>query len=185
MALSVLRPPGPGRPIARRRGLMLGLASILVMTAATFSAAPAQAKEPGPAAGTKGAGLSDKAKFYDSRQDPAPAKVLRGRAARLSATPKGGVAALRRELGTQGVVSIDPLTATARSVSRLDGFLTRPSNRSADAIARDYVRSHPDVFGLDAAGVAKLVLRRDYVDIAGTHHLSYLQTVAGIPLFGN
>src|SRR2546430_3222140 len=68
---------------------------------------------------------------------------------------------------------------------RPDGFLTRPSNRAADAIALTYVRAHPDVFGLDAAGVAKLVLRRDYVDIAGTHHLSFIQSVGGIPVFGN
>ncbi len=77
------------------------------------------------------------------------------------------------------------MTATARSVSRLDGFLTSASARPADAIARDYVRAHPDVFGLDATGVARLVLRRDYVDIAGTHHLSFVQSVGGIPLVGN
>jgi extracellular elastinolytic metalloproteinase len=167
-----------------RRVLALGAGTALVLTGLSLSAVPAQAKDPGPAA-TNATGLADKAKFYDSRLDPGPAKVLRGRAAQLSARPKGGVAALRTELGTQGIVSIDPLTATARSVSRLDGFLTGPSRRPADQIARDYVRAHPDVFGLDAAAVAKLSLRRIYVDIAGTSHLSFVQSVGGIPVFGN
>jgi hypothetical protein len=160
----------------------LSLATIVVGTA------PALAK-PNPAAKAKaggpGAALTDKAAYYDSRQDPSVAKVLSGRAATLAARPKAGVTTLRNELGLQGVVSMDPLTGTARSVSRLDGFLTAPSGRSAGTIALAYVRSHPDVFGLDAAGVSRLTLRRDYVDIAGTHHLSYIQTVSGIPVFGN
>src|SRR5690242_5219585 len=114
----------PVRPSTRRRVVALGLSTVLVLAASSFSAVPAQAKDPGPGgAGTRAANLSDKTKFYDSRLDPAPAKVLQGRAAQLSARPKNGVAALRKELGTQGIVSIDPLTATARSVSRLDGFL--------------------------------------------------------------
>jgi extracellular elastinolytic metalloproteinase len=162
-----------------------GASTVLVLGVAGFSAAPAQAKDPGPGKASARAALSDKATFYDSRLDPAPAKVLRGRAAQLSAKPKGGVAALRKELGTQGIVSIDPLTATARSVQKLDGFLSGPSRAAADTIALDYVRSHADVFGLDAAGVARLQLRRNYVDIAGTSHLSFVQQVGGIPMFGN
>jgi extracellular elastinolytic metalloproteinase len=129
--------------------------------------------------------VSDKAAFYDSRTDPSNAKALRNKATQLSATPAAGVTALRKELGTQGVVSIDPLTSTARSVSRLDGFLTMPSRQPAATIALDYVRGHQDVFGLDAAAVARLVLRRDYVDIADTHHLSFIQSFGGVPVFGN
>lgn len=170
---------------ARRRVVALSSATVLALGFAGFSAAPAQAKDPGPAAGSARAALSDKATYYDSRRDAGPAKVLRGRAAQLSARPKGGVTALRTELGTQGIVSIDPLTATARSVQRLDGFLTGPSRAAADAIALGYVRSHPDVFGLDAAAVSRLQLRRDYVDVAGTSHLGFVQQVGGIPLFGN
>ena len=192
MALSALsnraslnRPTASPPVGAGRRVLMLGFATLLVLSAASFSAVPAQAKDPGTPGPAKAADLSDKAKFYDSRHDPAPAKVLRGRAAQLSAKPKSGVAALRQELGTQGIVSIDPLTSTARSVSRLDGFLSGPSGRPAASIALDYLRAHQEVFGLDAAGISKLVLRRDYVDIANTHHLSFIQAVGGIPVFGN
>jgi extracellular elastinolytic metalloproteinase len=179
--------PSPGgRRRKIRRLLALSTGAVLVLTAATFSANPAQARDPGPGgANNRGPGLSDKASFYDSRQDPAAAKALRDRAAQLSARPKSGVAALRKELGVQGVVSIDPLTATARSVARLDGFLTGPSAKPAKSVALDYVRSHQDVFGLDAGSVSRLSLRRDYVDIKGTHHLSFIQSVGGIPVVGN
>src|SRR5256885_6079702 len=144
-----------GRRRKMRRLLALSTGAVLVLTAATFSAYPAQAKDPGPGATNRGTGLSDKASFYDSRQDPAASKALRDRAAQLSARPKSGVAALRKELGVQGVVSIDPLTATARSVARLDGFLTGPSRQPAKSVALDYVRSHQDVFGLDAGAVSR------------------------------
>jgi hypothetical protein len=178
------RPAMSGRRRKVRRFVALGLGSVLVLTAATFSANPAEAKDPGPGARNR-PGLSDKASFYDSRQDPAAAKTLRDRAAQLTAKPKSGVASLRRELGVQGVVSIDSLTGTARSVSRLDGFLTGPSVRSARSVALDYVRAHRDVFGLDAAAMGRLALRREYVDIAGTYHLSFIQSVGGIPVVGN
>ncbi len=170
-------------PMARRIAA-LGLASGLAVTGLSAASGPASAKEPVPQASTQ-LNLTDKTAYYDSRQDPSAAKVLQTRAARLSAQPKAGVSTLRKELGNQGIVSIDALTATARSVSRLNGFLTGPSARPASQIAMDYLRAHPDVFGLDATGMSRLSLRRDYVDIAGTHHLSYIQAVDGVPVFGN
>ena len=174
-----------GRRKKLRRFLVLGVAPVLALTAASFSANPAEAKDPGAPNPTNRPGLSDKASYYDVRNDPANAKALRTKAAQQSAKPKFGVAALRKELGTQGIVSIDPLTGTARSVSRLNGFLTGPSNRAAADVARDYVRTHPDVFGLDTNGMNRLTLRRDYVDIGATHHLSFIQSVDGVPVFGN
>jgi extracellular elastinolytic metalloproteinase len=93
--------------------------------------------------------------------------------------------ALRPSLGAQGVVSIDPLTGTPRSVARLDGLLTGPSSRPAATVALDYVAAHADVFGLSAADLAGLTPRRDYVDVAGTHHLSWTQQVGATPVVGN
>ena len=161
----------------------MALAAITI----TVTSNQAQANTPLAATPTTAgpSALTDKASFYDSRQDPSVQKVLSARAATLAAKPKAGVTSLRQQLGTQGVVSIDPLTGTARNVAKLDGFLTAPSKASATSIALGYLGAHADVFGLDAAGIAKLQLRRDYVDIAGTHHLSYLQTIAGIPIFGD
>ena len=122
---------------------------------------------------------------FDIRKDGPARKVLAARSAVLAAKPKAGVKNLRRQLGTQGIVDIDALTGTARRVNRLNGFLTGPSGRSAEATARDYVRAQADVFGLSAAEVAGLTLRKDYLDIAGTHHLSFVQSVGGVTVFGN
>ena len=105
------------------------------------------------------------------------------RAAKLEAKP--AVRALSRRLGAQSVVDIDPLTGTPRQVGRLDGMLTGPSRASATTVALRYVREHPDVFRLSAEQVAGLDLARDYVDIAGVHHLSFVQRADGLPLFGN
>jgi hypothetical protein len=122
---------------------------------------------------------------YDVRSDSAAQKVLAARSARLSAEPGAGVRALRKELGKQSIVDIDPLTTTPRLVARLDGMLTGATRAKPKAIALTYVRSHADAFGLTADDVGRLILRRDYVDIAGTHHLSFIQAVGAIPVFGN
>lgn len=47
--------------------------------------------------------------------------------------------ALAQGLGSQGVVDADETTGTLRFVGRLDGFLTGPSARPAEAVAMDYV----------------------------------------------
>ncbi|MGE5828556.1 MAG: M36 family metallopeptidase [Micromonosporaceae bacterium] len=122
---------------------------------------------------------------YDSRTDGANKKVLAARSAALAANPRAGVKKLRKELGTQGLISLDPVTATPRQVSRVDGFLTPPSRQSAAKIAIDFVKANADAFGLSAAAISGLTLRKEYVDISGTHHLSFVQSVGGVPVFGN
>ena len=83
------------------------------------------------------------------------------------------------------MISLDPLTGTPRTVSRLDGFLTGPSGRTPSRVVLDYVRSHPDVFRLTGADLARLQLRSRYTDVSGIRHLSWTQQVGGVPLFGN
>jgi hypothetical protein len=95
------------------------------------------------------------------------------------------VNALRDSLGVQGIVDIDQSTGTPRRVAKLDGYLTAASKKKPADIALGYVAGHADVFGLDAAALDKLTLRQDYVDVAGTHHLSFVQVADGIPVFGN
>ncbi|MFI5894023.1 M36 family metallopeptidase [Actinoplanes sp. NPDC051513] len=119
---------------------------------------------------------------YDARQDPAVTGMLHAKAATLTAQPPASVSGKRSELGDQGIVDLDPLTGTPRQVARLDGFLTGPSRKPAVQVARDYLKAHADLFGVDPA---TLKLRRDYVDIEGTHHLSFLQRVGDVPVFGN
>jgi len=154
---------------------------VVAMIPAVASSAARQAKPERARPGDEQARTA----FYDSRQDAASRAALSERAAKQGANPAKGVRTLRDRLGVQGIVSIDPLTGTARAVQRLDGFLTGPSGLVARTVALNYVKSHPDVFGLNADELARLTLRRDYVDIAGTHHLSFVQSVGGVPVFGN
>ncbi|MEU1276515.1 M36 family metallopeptidase [Streptomyces sp. NPDC005799] len=70
-------------------------------------------------------------------------------------------------------------------MAKLDGYLTPPSGDSPEDIVRDYLRAHLDVFGLTGAPVHDLTLRKQYTDVAGIRHLSFLQSVNGVPVFGN
>jgi len=174
----------PARMRRRPRG------AIAIVTVAAVAAAVVSA------AGLANAGVSSTARpaahapgekmpNYDIRSDGTAKKVLAARSAEIAATPTAGVKALRRQLGVQGIVDLDALTRTPRRVAQLNGFLTAASGRSASSVALGYLRAHSDVFGLSAAQVDGLSLRQDYVDIAGTHHLSFVQSVGGIPVFGN
>jgi extracellular elastinolytic metalloproteinase len=102
-----------------------------------------------------------------------------------AANASRAVLRLRRTLGREGIVSVDAATGTPRVVARLDGFLTAPSGASAAAIARGYLLRQAAVFRLSPSDISALSLRRDYVSIDGTHHLSFVQSVDGIPVFGN
>ena len=48
-----------------------------------------------------------------------------------------------------------------------------------------YVRHRVGALGLDAKDLATLRLRKTYVDIDGTRHLSYTQYAGSVPVFGN
>ena len=123
--------------------------------------------------------------YYDSRDGATFRQTAAIARAAASAEGRRATTQLRRSLGVQGVVDIDGLTGTPRMLARLDGFLTGPSSRSASAVALGYVRMHAAALGLTQHDVTGLRMRRDYVDIAGIHHLSYEQSAAGVPLFGN
>jgi hypothetical protein len=127
----------------------------------------------------------DKLAFFDSRQTPAAKLVLRGKAKQLAESPKAATEELRDSLGSEGIVSIDPLTSTPRLVGKLDGFLTGSSGKSAQDVALDYARANAAALNLAAGDLANLTLARDYVSIDGTHHLFFQQRVNGVPVFGN
>ncbi|HEY6933266.1 MAG TPA: M36 family metallopeptidase [Marmoricola sp.] len=121
--------------------------------------------------------------WYDARTTgPAAA---RQRPNYLSSRQRLAATRLRHSLGSEGVVSLDPFTRTPRNVANLDGYLTGPSRRPAAAVGLDYVRAHRAVFGLSRAAIASLRLRKDYVDVLGTHHLSWQMMVDGVPVFDN
>ncbi|RSN45888.1 hypothetical protein DMC64_14130 [Amycolatopsis sp. WAC 04197] len=104
---------------------------------------------------------------------------------RLAASRANSVAAARAELGNQALLDFDELTGTPRVLARTDGFLTGPSGRSPRDIVLNYLRDKEGLVGLSAADTAKLNLRKDYVDVEGTHHLSFTQSVGAVPVFGN
>jgi extracellular elastinolytic metalloproteinase len=175
-------------PAARRLAAAAGGVALL---AALLPAQAAAAPKPGAAAGAVKAQDAQRRADYDSRETLAAAAEAAGPAA-LSLERAGvtepsvsAVRGLRDQLGVQGIVDIDQATGTPRRVTRLDGFLTAASKRQPAAIALAYVKAHLDVFGLSAAEVDGLTLRQDYVDIAGTHHLSFVQAVGGVTVFGN
>ncbi|WP_306212721.1 M36 family metallopeptidase [Actinoplanes sp. RD1] len=164
-------------------GASVVLLAGLLPTAAQAAPSPAAAVEPA----APGELHADN---YDSRTAINAGKGDLGTteaAKRVKAAEQAGSGArkLRDSLGVQGVVDIDRATGTPRRVARLDGFLTGPSRKKPEKIARDYLKAHTDVFGLSAAAVDALTLRQDYVDISGTHHLSFQQTVDGVAVFGN
>ncbi|GAB1690429.1 M36 family metallopeptidase [Krasilnikovia sp. M28-CT-15] len=159
---------------------------------------PAQAHAAPQARGAVGAAdqnaAGEELANYDSRTAlTAPARpTVSSKAAglaaqRMAAAAKPGSPArtLRDQLGLLGIVDLDNATGTPRRVAKLDGFLTGTSRKKPEAVALDYVKAHGDVFGLGAAAVEQLKLRKDYVDVAGTHHLSFIQSVDGVPVFGN
>lgn len=176
---------GPSQTSRSRTRRLFGAAAGVVLCLGLLPAAGTASAAAGSPGASVGAAKGEKPGNYDSRKDGAARTVLAARSAALAANPRAGVRELRKELGMQGLVDLDPVTATPRRVTRIDGFLTKPSRQPAARIALDYVKAHADVFGLSAAGVAGLTLRQDYVDIEGTHHLSYVQSVAGVPVFGN
>ncbi|GAB1646004.1 M36 family metallopeptidase [Krasilnikovia sp. MM14-A1259] len=168
----------------------------VVLLAGLLPAQAHAAPKPRNAVGATGqtAAKGEELANYDSRAAlTAPARpTVTGEAAglaakRLAAAAKPGSPSrnLRDQLGLQGIVDLDHATGTPRRVAKLDGFLTGASHAKPAKIALDYVKAHADVFGLSAAAIDQLQLRQDYVDIAGTHHLSFIQSVGGVPVFGN
>ncbi|GLY99477.1 M36 family metallopeptidase [Actinoplanes sp. NBRC 103695] len=165
-------------PPFRRRSVAIAAASVLGIgiVPASASAAPA----PGPADAVRKHQRDDRLANFDGRTPDA-----RTLTALRTKQRSAGVTKLDKGLGAQGLVDIDPATGTARRVARIDGFLTAASDKPAKEIAAGYLAANPDAFGLSGTEVAALRLRKDYVDIDGTHHLSFEQVVGNVPVFGN
>ncbi|HZN42355.1 MAG TPA: hypothetical protein VFC08_01380, partial [Actinomycetota bacterium] len=162
------------RPGARR--LLSSIAAGLLLTTSLIAGAQdssaRQPREPTTSAISRTRATA----FLDSRAKGSVGVSRRVLSARLQ---------LGRTLGTLGVVDDDPTTGTLRFLGRLDGFLTGPSDGSASAVALDYVRSHRIAFGLSRSDLRTFRLRRDYVDVGGTHHLAWVQRVGGVEVFPN
>ena len=141
----------------------LSLAAVTALTA-LVAAAPAAAAAPRPLRNVD---------VRTADGGPAPATQRRARAS------------LERALGDEGVVSTDRISGAARLVARTDGFLTPRRPASPAAVALDYVRARPEVFGLDASDLDRLRLERRYSTPDGVTHLAYTQTYAGVGAYDN
>jgi len=130
-------------------------------------------------------GLHNRFAHADVRESPSAHQALAQRAAALSANPPAAAGALKDSLDAEGIVNLDPLTKTVRFAGSTSSFLTGKSSASAPSIASAYVAAHAAAFGLDSSGLAALHLRSDYVSVDGTHHLSYVQQMNGLNVFGN
>ena len=93
-------------------------------------------------------------------------------------------AALAQTIGPGAIVESERPLGALRWVANLDGTLSGPSAAAPADVALGFVHHHLDAFGLTANDLTLLHLRNDYTDILGTHHLSWVERVNGIPFFG-
>ncbi len=95
------------------------------------------------------------------------------------------VAKLAGRLGADAEIELDGVTGTPRHVADRTGFLTGASGRAADAVALGWVRDNLAGLGLVRADLDTLVKRQQVTDINGITHVSWVQQVDGVPVFGN
>jgi subtilisin-like proprotein convertase family protein len=69
-------------------------------------------------------------------------------------------------------------------VGRTDGFLTAPSGRSAQEVARAFLRGNAEALGLATSDVADLAVTDAYTSGIGTRHLTFDQVVDGVAVYG-
>jgi hypothetical protein len=107
------------------------------------------------------------------------------RFARPSAGTTGARVALRASLGSQAVMSIDPLTGTPSQLVRLDGALSGPATGGRTTIAMNYVRAHDAALGLTGADLDGLALAQNETTNRGLTVMRWQQRYLGIPAFDN
>ena len=156
--------------------------SLLGLPSQAASSGQGSSHSSGHATATEGS-VSRSAGYYDARQLTGRT-LSRADRHQVNARTKADQA-YYRSLGTQSVVSMDPLTHTVRDLGKLNGYLTKRSTAPARSVALSYVRSHLSALGLHRGDLKTLRLRRDYVDPFGVHNLSWTQQVAGRTVFGN
>ena len=118
------------------------------------------------------------AAFFDSRsRGRAPAAAVeRSRSARSR---------LKERLGSQAVVEVDRVTATARSIQRTDGALTAPAEGDRVDVARRWLRANDDALGITDTDVDELRVADRLTTPNGLTHVRFEQSDRGIPAFDN
>jgi extracellular elastinolytic metalloproteinase len=124
--------------------------------------------------------------FFDVRAaGSARAVAAAGSAQRTSEAIRDARNALSDDLGRQGIIDVDPVTGTARQVTKLDGALSGPSGRARRDIALSFARRNARALGLSDPDFD--TLRADGIDASrtGLGVVRWRQTVDGIPAFDN
>ena len=127
---------------------------------------------PATSGAARSAGAREVRPFFDSRA---------GAAAKAPARSAAGRAALRSRLGRSGVLAVDPLTNTPRSLLKLNGALSGPAGGDRDAIARCYLRANATALGLSRADVDGLTLAKRAAGPGGLTLLRYRQAYRASP----
>jgi len=139
---------------ARTRRLCIGAIAATALTAGLAAGTASAANAPSKTARAI-------KPYFDSRAGALATAAKPGgatRFARPSAATTGARVALRASLGSQAVMSIDPLTGTPSQLVRLDGALSGPATGARTTIAMDYVRAHDAALGLTGADLDGLAL---------------------------
>jgi extracellular elastinolytic metalloproteinase len=161
------------RPSRTRRRSAFAL--LALATAATIVAVPLGAT-------AAPAGPPDVFARADATARP-PLVDVRAHASANHTSLSAAQSALASDLGDEGLLDVDEVTGAPRVIARLDGFLTGPSGAAPEDIALAYLHEHRDAFGVSDTDLGGMRLVRDYIDILGTHHLTWVQTVDGVPLW--
>jgi hypothetical protein len=159
------------------------LAGATALTGVSSTAAPAQ-PDPSRPSDAHRAVPSQARGFFDSRTAGGTATVAKNLRAKAQAGGRQATEALAT--GVDGaLLDLDPQTGTPRLLGKLDGYLTDPSTDEPAKVALDYVGAHLAALGLESRDLGTFRLRDDYVDITGTHHLSWYQKFKGMPVFAS
>jgi extracellular elastinolytic metalloproteinase len=174
-----------------RRRLACTMLSVTALVAAGLVGSTSYAAGPGagsPRASSTtaavGATRGEQRSFYDARSQTPLARAHTLRSSAVSAG-QPAVTSSRTALPGQTVLDLDATTGTVRMLTRLDGYLTGASHRGAPRIAHHYVARHHALLGLTTADLKTFHLKRNYVDISGTHHLYWTQRIGGQPVISN
>ena len=181
------------RPAGRRARRLAGsvAAGAVVLTTALASTSLASAQSSVTAAGAQpstpesSTGTAEARGYYDARYGKSStAKAIAARGASKAAS-RGATQAFAKSLPAKAVFDLDGTTGTVRMLTRLDGYLTGKSNKKPTTIALKFVKANHDALGLTSGDLNTFKLKRDYVDIGGVHHLSWVQRIGGETVFGN
>ncbi|WP_295693689.1 M36 family metallopeptidase [Lapillicoccus sp.] len=166
----------PSRSARRIAATAAGAVAVLGLTSLPGVAATAPGHGDLSTSPAVAAARGDAKGSYDARATTVAGQAF-GQAAAVAA--KTGV------LGSGASVDLDALTLTPRNLSALDGYLTAASTAAPQQVVTDYLAAHLAAVGLTRADLSTFTLRTSYQDVAGIHHLSWSQSVAGTPVFGN